>query len=74
MNKIIDNGNFVLRAKVSKIATLDHDLKYYWLNFSSQLLTAKRAREEQTKFTALLNRDQLTKLRDIINLHLLEPT
>ena len=72
MNKIIDNGNFVLRAKVSKIKTIDPDLAYYWLSFSSQLLTAKHAREEHTKFTALLSRDQLTKLRDIIDIHLLE--
>ena len=72
MNKIFNNGNYVLRTKVSKIKTIDPNLAYYWLNFCSELSTARRPNETQTKFTALLNRNQLAKLRDIIDIHLLE--
>jgi len=71
MNKIIDNGNFVLRARISRIATIDPDLKYYWFGLSTQILTAKRPDVDQSKFAALFTDAQLGKLRNIIDLQLL---
>jgi len=69
MNKIIDNGNYILRAHVQQ---LDTPLGWFWLNFSSQLATAKNPGEQHSLFNTLLDRDQLTKLRNIIDIHLLE--
>lgn len=69
MNKIIDNGNFVLRANIQK---LDTPLGWFWLSFSSQLATAKVPTEQHSLFNTVLDRDQLTKLRNIIDIHLLE--
>lgn len=69
MNKLIANGNYTLRANIQK---LDAPLDWFWLSFNSQLATAKNPTEQHTLFNTLLDRDQLTKLRDIIDIHLLE--
>ena len=72
MNKLIDNGSHTLRAHIQKIDCFNNELDYFWLHFSSQQAKSKKPLEERTLFSTLLERQQLTKLRDIIDLHLLE--
>lgn len=72
MNKLIDNGSHTLRAHIQKIVCFNNELDYFWLHFTSQHAKSKKPLEERTLFASLLERQQLTKLRDIINLHLLE--
>jgi len=74
MNKLIDNGSHTLRLHVQKIECFNHELDYFWLHFTSQQAKCKKPKEERTLFASLLEREQLTKLRDIINVHLLETT
>jgi len=71
LNKLIDNGNYTMRLQVSK---LDLPLDYFWVSFTSELATAKKPKDQQTLFTTLLDRTQFTKLRDLIDLQLLETT
>ena len=71
MNKLIDNGNYTMRLQVSK---LDLPLDYFWVSFTSELATAKNPKDQHTLFTTLLDRTQFTKLRDLIDLQLLETT
>ena len=68
MNKLIANGNYTLRLHIDKMETPD----FFWLAFTSQLATAKRPAEQHALFNTLLDRDQLTKLRGLVDLALLE--
>ncbi len=65
MNKIFDNGNYIIR---SHIASLPPDS--FHLKLTSQLLTAKDPQEQHTLFDVTLERRNLAKLRDIIDIHL----
>jgi hypothetical protein len=69
MNKLIANGNYTLRLHIDKLGAPPD---YFWVSFTSELATAKNPTEQHTLFDTLLDRAQLTKLRDLIDLHLLE--
>jgi hypothetical protein len=71
MNKFITTDNFTQRAEISKVETLADS---FHLKFTTQLLGTRFPYERHTPFATTLSREQLTKLRDIISLHLLETT
>jgi hypothetical protein len=71
MNKICTTGNFVLRANIIKLAQPDD---FFHINFNTQLVGARFPDERRNAYSSFLNRTQLTKLRDLIDLALLETT
>ena len=71
MNKIIQTDNYTLRAVITPVVS-DSLPDTFHLAFTTQLTGARHPLEQRTAFSTTLDRDQLTKLRDIIDLHLLE--
>lgn len=71
MNKIIQTDNYTLRAVVTPVVS-DSLTDTFHLAFTTQLAYTRNPLEQRTAFSATLDRDQLSKLRDIIDLHLLE--
>lgn len=69
MNKFNTTDNFTRRAEINKVDALDDS---FHLQITSQLLGTRFPGERRTEFACTLRRDELSKLRDIINLHLLE--
>ncbi len=70
MITLLNNGNIVYRVPIAHIQSPpDH----FHLAITSQLLTAKDPNALQTCFSVTLSRDELTKLRSIINLALSSP-
>ena len=69
MNKIITSGDWVLRADIHKVAALPDSLH---LAFNTQLLNTRFPQQRRTVYSVTLTRDEITKLRDIIDIHLLE--
>lgn len=70
MNKIIQTDNYTLRAVVTPVVS-DSLPDTFHLAFTTQLAGTRNPLEQRTAFSATLDRDQLTKLRDIIDLHLM---
>ena len=74
MTTIFDNGNFTLSCNVNPLDAQAFDRpKHYWLQFSTKLATAKEPDERRHAFAALLTRDELLKLYDVIGAALGEP-
>ena len=71
MNKIIQTGDYTLRAVVTRVTSQAEDLQdSFHLAFTTQLANARFPLEQRTAFSTTFDRDQLTKLRDILTLHL----
>jgi hypothetical protein len=69
MNKIVDNGQFIYRAEISRPP---HPLDSFHLLITSQLLGTRFPTERRHVFDVTLTRGELTRLRDVIDVHLLE--
>lgn len=67
MNKIISTENYVVRAEVNSIAT---PADFFWFMLTSQLLTAKDPEGRQELVRLIMSREQLEKLRSVIDLSL----
>lgn len=69
MNKILTIGGYTVRAHIRPIA---HPPGHYWLQITSQLAGTRHPTAERELLGLSLSKTQLTKLRSIINLALVE--
>lgn len=69
MNKIIQTGDYTLRAVVSPVVSNSLPDTFH-LAFTTQLAGTRNPLEQRTAFSTTLDREQLSKLRDILTLHL----
>jgi len=67
MNKFFQNESLIYRAVITRPP---YPLDAFHLLLTSQWLGAKSPDDQQKQFDITLSRDQLTKLSDIIRLHL----
>lgn len=69
MNKLITTDDWTLRCKITKP---ERPPDSFHLALETQLKTAKLPDEEQRQFGATFTRLELTKFRDVIDVHLAE--
>ena len=69
MNKFFQSPSMIYRAEITRPP---YPRDSFYLLVTSQFLGGKNPTERRRRFDATLSRAELTKLRDVINISLLE--